>query len=146
MSLCITTQTLTPTTTRTSRGCGLSINTAAQVRLLSLCSSHPTPDVCRSCRYKKNLKAVYAVHPTFWLKALTWFATPFVSKKFWKKYVEISALADLFRYLPADQVTVPAFVHDFDAKTNGTTARAAAAPASEAPVSAAAASHSNSGL
>lgn len=60
--------------------------------------------------------------------------------------MEIPVLGDLFRYLPADQVTVPAFVHAYDVRLNGPSARVAAAPADDAPVSAAAAAHTNAGL
>lgn len=37
-------------------------------------------------KYKKNLKAFYIVHPTFWVKCLFWFMTPFLSKKFWRTF------------------------------------------------------------
>lgn len=59
------------------------------------------------------------LHPTFWLKAVAWFATPFVSKKFWNKYFELESLSSLFRFLPADRVTVPPFVLEFDLRVNG---------------------------
>ncbi len=36
-------------------------------------------------KYKKNMKRLFVVHPTVWVRLAIWFASPFVKKKFWKK-------------------------------------------------------------
>eukprot|EP00163_Fabomonas_tropica_P023666 TRINITY_DN41061_c0_g1_i1.p1 TRINITY_DN41061_c0_g1~~TRINITY_DN41061_c0_g1_i1.p1 ORF type:complete len:137 (-),score=44.77 TRINITY_DN41061_c0_g1_i1:64-435(-) len=71
-------------------------------------------------KYKKNLKALYIIHPTMWLKLAFWFLTPFLSKKFWKKLVYVPKLFDLFNYLDRNQVDIPDAVFEHDAKENGT--------------------------
>ena len=65
-------------------------------------------------KYKKNLKALYVVHPTFWLKTLFFFLTPFVSKKFWVKLQQIDTLHDLYTFIPQNQLDLPDFVIQFD--------------------------------
>jgi Rho GTPase-activating protein 1 len=35
--------------------------------------------------FRKNLKALYIVHPTFWVRSFMTFMYPFISQKFWKK-------------------------------------------------------------
>jgi hypothetical protein len=35
--------------------------------------------------FRKNLKGLYIVHPTFWVRSFMTFMYPFISQKFWKK-------------------------------------------------------------
>jgi hypothetical protein len=35
--------------------------------------------------FRKNLKALYILHPTFWVRSFMTFMYPFISQKFWKK-------------------------------------------------------------
>jgi len=67
-----------------------------------------------SRKYKKNLKAMYVVHPTMWIKAAMMFLTPFVSKKFWKKFFYIEHVRDLHVHIPPSQVVLPSIVMDYD--------------------------------
>lgn len=59
-------------------------------------------------KYKKNLRRMYVVHPTWQLKAHFWAAMPFVSTKFWDKFFYLDTLEELFRYIPADCILLPA--------------------------------------
>jgi hypothetical protein len=50
-------------------------------------------------KYKKNLKSLYIIHPTNFIKRLFAFFKPFISGKFWKKlhYIDdLAALSDAF--------------------------------------------------
>jgi len=67
-----------------------------------------------SRKYKKNLKAMYVVHPTMFVKAALLFMTPFVSKKFWKKFFYIENVRDLYVHIPPSQVVLPSAVMDYD--------------------------------
>lgn len=67
-----------------------------------------------SRKYKKNLKAMYVVHPTMWIKAAMLFLTPFVSKKFWKKFFYIEHVRELYIHIPPSQVVLPSLVMDYD--------------------------------
>jgi len=64
-------------------------------------------------KYKKNLKALYIVHPTQWIK-MTIMLLPFVSQKFWKKMVNIDDVFQLYKYIDKSQLFLPeeVFIHD----------------------------------
>jgi hypothetical protein len=61
-------------------------------------------------KYKKNLKMLYIVHPSVWVKMTFKLFKPFISSKFWRKLVYIDQAAELFNYFPKDQITLPSYV------------------------------------
>jgi O-acetyl-ADP-ribose deacetylase (regulator of RNase III) len=70
-------------------------------------------------KYKKNLKRLFIVHPTFWTKLATWFAKPFVSKKVWNKVIYIERLREIYEYLDPTKTVVPDKIQQYDEATNG---------------------------
>ncbi|XP_076444974.1 rho GTPase-activating protein 8-like isoform X3 [Babylonia areolata] len=67
-------------------------------------------------KYKKNLKTLYLVHPTNFIKVLWNIFRPFISVKFGKKLMYVNYLVELRNHLPFDQLTVPLPVLEYDAK------------------------------
>jgi len=67
-------------------------------------------------KYKKNLKALYIIHPGFWVRATFKFFKPFISGKFWKKLVYISQVTDIYNYIKPDQLTLPEHVLSYKQK------------------------------
>jgi Rho GTPase-activating protein 1 len=57
--------------------------------------------------YKKNLKALYLVHPTWWVKTTMKLFKPFVSAKFWRKLRLCNSVNDLYEYIDRDQLILP---------------------------------------
>ncbi|CAL8075353.1 unnamed protein product [Calicophoron daubneyi] len=64
--------------------------------------------------FRKNLKALYIVHPTTGIKILWALFKPFVSSKMSRKVMYIEQLKDLEEYLFLNQLPVPRRVIDFD--------------------------------
>ncbi|NXY12986.1 RHG08 protein, partial [Atrichornis clamosus] len=58
-------------------------------------------------RYKKNLKALYVVHPSNFIKILWNIFKPLISHKFGKKITYLNYLSDLGEYLKYDQLNIP---------------------------------------
>ena len=71
-------------------------------------------------RYKKNLKAVYIVHPTFWCKVATWWFSTFTVSDVKDKIHNLDGVRYLFDYIAPDQIEIPEFVFTYDASENGT--------------------------
>lgn len=67
-------------------------------------------------KYKKNLKMLYLVHPTNFIKVLWQIFRPFISVKFGQKMMYVNYLVELKRHLPFDQLAIPLPVLEFDAK------------------------------
>lgn len=65
-------------------------------------------------KLKKNLKALYLVHPTFWLKTLVIMIKPFISSKFSRKMHFINSLAELYDILPIEEASIPEKVKQYD--------------------------------
>lgn len=65
-------------------------------------------------KYKKNMKRIFLVHPTFWTKAVLWFAKPFVSAKVWKKFYYIQRLRDIYEYFDSKTLSIPEEIIKFD--------------------------------
>eukprot|EP00998_Keelungia_sp_KM082_P002480 NODE_1302_length_1388_cov_3.858049_g1291_i0.p1 GENE.NODE_1302_length_1388_cov_3.858049_g1291_i0~~NODE_1302_length_1388_cov_3.858049_g1291_i0.p1 ORF type:complete len:458 (-),score=80.16 NODE_1302_length_1388_cov_3.858049_g1291_i0:15-1388(-) len=78
-------------------------------------------------KYKKNMRALYAVHPTVWLGFVTSFFKPFVNDL--SKVHMVETLETLFQYVPSDNVTIPEEVSKHELSSNP---RAAAAAAQQA--------------
>ncbi|XP_056410100.1 ganglioside-induced differentiation-associated protein 2, partial [Hyla sarda] len=70
-------------------------------------------------KYKKNLKALYFVHPTFRSKVSTWFFTTFTISGLKDKVHHVDSLHQLFTAISPDQIEIPPFVLDYDARENG---------------------------
>ncbi|KAJ7409999.1 Rho GTPase-activating protein 8 [Willisornis vidua] len=58
-------------------------------------------------KYKKNLKALYVVHPTNFIKILWNIFKPLISHKFGKKITYLNYLSDLGEHLKYDQLNIP---------------------------------------
>ncbi|XP_027753528.1 rho GTPase-activating protein 8 [Empidonax traillii] len=58
-------------------------------------------------KYKKNLKALYVVHPTNFIKILWNIFKPLISHKFGKKVTYLNYLSDLAEHLKYDQLNIP---------------------------------------
>ncbi|KAJ1989833.1 hypothetical protein GGI25_002647 [Coemansia spiralis] len=66
-------------------------------------------------KYKKNLKALYIVHPSKWVQILMTAMNAVLSPKFAKKVQWIDTLSDLARRVPIDQINIPPEVYQFNA-------------------------------
>ena len=58
-------------------------------------------------RYKKNLKKLYLVHPTNFIKAVMTFFRPFISAKFGRKVTYVNRIEELSESLFIDQMEIP---------------------------------------
>ncbi|XP_029424979.1 rho GTPase-activating protein 8 isoform X2 [Nannospalax galili] len=67
-------------------------------------------------KYKKNLKMLYVVHPTSFIKVLWNIFKPLISHKFGKKVTYCSYLSELREHLQCDQLLVPVEVVRYDEK------------------------------
>ncbi|GAB1299686.1 Rho GTPase-activating protein 8 [Apodemus speciosus] len=79
----------------------------------------PSPGLAPECLqggYKKNLKALYVVHPTSLIKALWSIFKPLISHKFGKKVTYCSNLRELREHLQCDQLLIPPEVVRYDEK------------------------------
>ncbi|XP_035826227.1 rho GTPase-activating protein 8 isoform X2 [Aplysia californica] len=67
-------------------------------------------------KYKKNLKMMYLVHPTNFIKVLWNIFRPIISVKVGSKMMYVNYLVELKRHLPFDQLAIPQPVLEFDAQ------------------------------
>lgn len=67
-------------------------------------------------KYKKNLKALYLVHPSNFIRILWNIFKPFISVKFGKKVMYVNYLHELKEYLHFDQLKVPSLVLQYNGK------------------------------
>uniref|UniRef100_A0A8D9A010 Protein prune homolog 2 n=1 Tax=Cacopsylla melanoneura TaxID=428564 RepID=A0A8D9A010_9HEMI len=66
-------------------------------------------------KLKKNLKQLYLVHATFWLKTIILMSKPFISGKFSKKIQFILSLTELNEKLPRiEEASIPDKVRQYD--------------------------------
>ncbi|XP_020645151.1 ganglioside-induced differentiation-associated protein 2 isoform X1 [Pogona vitticeps] len=70
-------------------------------------------------KYKRHLKALYFVHPTFRSKVSTWFFTTFTVSGMKDKVHHIESLQQLFTAIPPEQIDFPPFVLEYDTRENG---------------------------
>ncbi|XP_072253536.1 ganglioside-induced differentiation-associated protein 2 isoform X2 [Leuresthes tenuis] len=70
-------------------------------------------------KFKKNLKAFYFVHPTFRSKVSTWFFTTFSVTGLKDKVRYLDNLPQLFTCIKPEQIDIPPFVLEYDARVNG---------------------------
>ncbi|ELU18753.1 hypothetical protein CAPTEDRAFT_229318 [Capitella teleta] len=66
-------------------------------------------------KYKKNLKALYLVHPTNFIKIMWNIFKPLISAKFGRKVMYVNYLHELAQYLQLDQLSIPQRVKEYDA-------------------------------
>ncbi|CAG5934393.1 unnamed protein product [Menidia menidia] len=81
-------------------------------------------------KYKKNIKALYIVHPTMFIKTLLILFKPIISFKFGRKLNYVSYLSELEDVVKCDQLLIPARVREYDNKL-----RASLKPATQPPTS-----------
>ncbi|XP_064471086.1 uncharacterized protein LOC135385596 isoform X2 [Ornithodoros turicata] len=67
-------------------------------------------------RLRKNLKGLYLVHPTFWVKTIVIMTRPFISSKFYRKLAFVNSLEELGGLVPMEYVCIPDKVKQFDAE------------------------------
>lgn len=67
-------------------------------------------------KYKKNLKALYLVHPTNFIRILWNIFKPIISAKFGRKVMYVNYLHELKEHLHFDQLKVPPMVLQYNAK------------------------------
>uniref|UniRef100_A0A1A8JZS1 Rho GTPase activating protein 1 n=1 Tax=Nothobranchius kuhntae TaxID=321403 RepID=A0A1A8JZS1_NOTKU len=67
-------------------------------------------------KYKKNIKALYIVHPTMFVKTLLFLFKPIISIKFGRKINYVSYLSELEDVVKCDQLVIPARVREYDNK------------------------------
>lgn len=65
-------------------------------------------------KYKKNLKALFIVHPSNFIKIVYSMFRPFISKKFGRKINNINRLDELAPHIRLDQLDIPKEVRDHD--------------------------------
>lgn len=58
-------------------------------------------------KYKKNLKHLYIVQPTTWLKMTLRFLSAFVSKKVWQKVQYLQSFQDIYSYMSPSMLRLP---------------------------------------
>ncbi|XP_029030009.1 rho GTPase-activating protein 1 [Betta splendens] len=81
-------------------------------------------------KYKKNIKALYIVHPTMFIKTLLILFKPIISFKFGRKINYVSYLSELEDVVKCDQLIIPTRVREYDNKL-----RASLKPAAQPPMS-----------
>lgn len=68
--------------------------------------------------FKKNLKKLYVVHPTIFIKFVWNFFKPFISEKFKNKLVYVSSIAELKSLLKLQTLNLPPVIVEFDEKSS----------------------------
>ncbi|XP_039649206.1 rho GTPase-activating protein 1 isoform X2 [Perca fluviatilis] len=81
-------------------------------------------------KYKKNIKALYIVHPTMFIKTLLILFKPIISFKFGRKINYVSYLSELEDVVKCEQLLIPARVKEYDNKL-----RASVKPTVQPPMS-----------
>ncbi|CAG5122140.1 unnamed protein product, partial [Candidula unifasciata] len=65
-------------------------------------------------RLKKNLKGLFLVHPTLWLRTIVMMTKPFISTKFTSKLRFVRTLEELNALVPLTNVTIPEAIVHYD--------------------------------
>ncbi|KRT86904.1 CRAL-TRIO domain containing protein [Oryctes borbonicus] len=65
-------------------------------------------------KYKKNLKAFYIIHPTFWTKMMTWWFTTFMAPAIKQKVHNLQGVEYLYSVMSPDQLEIPAYITEYD--------------------------------
>uniref|UniRef100_A0A8C7VUR4 Ganglioside induced differentiation associated protein 2 n=1 Tax=Oncorhynchus mykiss TaxID=8022 RepID=A0A8C7VUR4_ONCMY len=67
-------------------------------------------------KFKNNLRAFYFVHPSFRSKVSTWFFTTFSVSGMKQKVHHVETLQQLFTCILPEQIDIPPFVLEYDAR------------------------------
>jgi len=70
-------------------------------------------------KYKKNLKAFYVVHPTFWTKLMCWWFTTFTASGIKNKVQSLGGIEYLYAIMDPNQLEIPCFITEHDMSING---------------------------
>jgi len=70
-------------------------------------------------RYKKNMKSLFIVHPTNFIRVVYNFFRPIISAKFGQKVKYVNQLRDLSAHMDLDKLPIPKEVIDHDRKLTG---------------------------
>lgn len=70
-------------------------------------------------RYKKNMKSLFIVHPTSFIRIVYNFFRPIISAKFGQKVKYVNQLRDLSAHMDLDKLPIPKEVIDHDRKLTG---------------------------
>ncbi|XP_055021452.1 rho GTPase-activating protein 1 isoform X2 [Boleophthalmus pectinirostris] len=81
-------------------------------------------------KYKKNIKALYIVHPTMFIRTLLILFKPLISFKFGRKINYVNYLSELEDVVKCEQLVIPARVREYDNKL-----RASLKPTAQPPMS-----------
>ncbi|CAF0805759.1 unnamed protein product [Didymodactylos carnosus] len=65
-------------------------------------------------RLRKNLRSVYVVHPTRWLRTVIALSRPFFSNKFYHKVHYVYTIAELEQQLPNNHLEIPNMVEQMN--------------------------------
>jgi len=65
-------------------------------------------------RYKKNLKSLYIVHPTSFIRVVYNFFKPIISAKFGRKIQYVNHLSELSQHMNINSLPIPKPVRDYD--------------------------------
>ncbi|XP_072408457.1 rho GTPase-activating protein 8-like isoform X2 [Chiloscyllium punctatum] len=84
-------------------------------------------------KYKKNLKALYVVHPTNFIRILWNIFKPLISHKFGKKVIYVNYLSELREHLNCDQLLIPSEVIRYDENLRASQKGAPPRPAKTPP-------------
>lgn len=74
--------------------------------------------------FKKNLKSLYVVHPTMFIRIVWNFFKPFISEKFKSKLFYVNSLKELRDGLGLAQLKLPDSIYQFDDKYNSAKVKA----------------------
>ncbi|KAG9352162.1 hypothetical protein JZ751_020575 [Albula glossodonta] len=88
-------------------------------------------------KYKKNIKALYIVHPTMFVRTLLILFKPLISFKFGRKLNYINYLSELEDIVKCEQLVIPTRVRDYDEKIKASlkpTAQVPRSPPSSPPL------------
>ncbi|XP_011404648.2 PREDICTED: protein prune homolog [Amphimedon queenslandica] len=69
-------------------------------------------------RLRKNLKNLFIVHPSFWVKTMLRLLRPFISRKFYRKVSHINSLKELNEQVKLDAMLIPEAVRSVDHHLN----------------------------
>ncbi|KAG7467970.1 hypothetical protein MATL_G00137740 [Megalops atlanticus] len=85
-------------------------------------------------KYKKNIKALYIVHPTMFIRTLLILFKPLISFKFGRKINYINYLSELEDIVKCDQLVIPTRVRAYDEKIKASLKVSTQVPASPPPL------------
>ncbi|XP_030620919.1 rho GTPase-activating protein 1 [Chanos chanos] len=88
-------------------------------------------------KYKKNIKALYIVHPTMFIRTLLILFKPLISFKFGRKINYVNYLSELEEVVKCEQLVIPSRVQEYDNKIRSSlkpAAQVAASPPRSLPL------------